>query len=159
MRPLDHWQSNPARSEDAPKLTVRKERDLSVQVPKTGDESIGPVGNSPGCFTPGATVSENIPIGPDLADVHGAPTFVITVVPFSEVRLDFGAPTQGNQCTGPLSPSARATEHMGEFGVAQSLPKLSCFLFAMFGQRNVGASRMLVGHRPGGFTVPNKIEV
>jgi hypothetical protein len=159
MRAFDHWQSNPSRGEDASKLTVRKKGDFSVQLSKVRYESVGAVGNLSGRFTTGATVAEDIPVGSDLANVHRASSFIITVVPFGEVRLDFSALNQSSQCTSPLCPPTRAAEHMDEFGAAQSFSKVSRFLFPMFSQRDICTTGMLVGQRPLSLTVPNKIEV
>jgi hypothetical protein len=126
-------------------LAVREERDLSVQLSKICYEPVGAVGNLSGRFTSGATIAEDIPVGSDLANVHRAPSFVITVVPFGEVWFDFRILTQSNQCASPLCPTTRTAEHMGESGATQSLSKLSRFLFAMFGQRNLCATGVLVG--------------
>jgi hypothetical protein len=145
MRSVNDRQSNPSRSEDAPKLAMREERDLSVQLSKMGYEPVGAVGNLSGSFTPGTTVAEDIPVRSALANVRRARAFVITIVPFGEVWLDFHILTQSNQSTSPLCPTTRATERIGESGTTQSPSKLSRFLFAMFGQRNVCATGMLVG--------------
>ena len=118
MGTFAHWQSNPSRGQDAPKVAVREERDFSVQLPKMGYESVGAVGNLSGRFTPGATVAENIPIRSALANVHGASSLVISIVPFGEIRFDFRIIIQSNQGTSPLCPSTRAAEHMDEFGAA-----------------------------------------
>jgi hypothetical protein len=48
---------------------------------------------------------------------------------------------------------------MGKFGSAQSPSKLPRLLFAIFSQRNIGTTGVLVGERPGGFTVPDEIKV
>lgn len=144
MRPIDYWQSNPSRSEDAPKLAVREERDFSVQLSKMRYEPVGTVGDLSRRFTSGATVAEDIPVGTALANVRRALTFVFAIVPFGQIRFDFSPLTQSNQCTSPLCPPSRAAEHVDEFGATQSLSKLSRFLFPMFGQRNVCATGMLM---------------
>jgi hypothetical protein len=96
MRSVAYWQSNPSRSEDASKLAVRKESDFSVQIPKTGYEPVGTVGYLSRHFTSRTTVAEDIPIRTFLANVRRAPSFIIPVIPFSEVQLDFSALTQAN---------------------------------------------------------------
>jgi len=133
MRAFHYRESNPSRGDDAPKLTVRKEGDFSIKLSKVRYEPVGTIGDLSRRFTPRATIAEDIPVGAALADVHRAPTFVITIVPFGEVRLDFRILTQSNQSTSPLCPTTRAAEHMDEFCATQSLSKLSGLLFAMFG--------------------------
>ena len=145
MRSFHYRQSNPSRGEDAAKLPVREKRNLSVQLSKICYEPVGTVGDLSRRFTPRATIAEDIPVGVVLADVHCAPTFVITIVPFGEVWFDFSALTQSNQSASHLCPLTWAAEHMDEFCAAQSFSKLARFLFAMFGQRNVCATGVLVG--------------
>ena len=145
MRSIDYWQSNPPRSQNAAKLAVREERDLSVQLSKICYEPVCTVGNLSGHFTSGTPVTEDIPVRSTLANVRRAPSFVITIVPLGEVRLDFRILTQSNQSTSPLCPTTRAAKHMGESSATQSLSKLSRFVFAMFSQGNVCATGMLVG--------------
>ncbi len=159
MRAFPYRQSNPSRGEDAAKLAVRKKSDLSVQLSKICDEPVGTAGDLSRRFTSRATIAEDTPVGVLLADVDGAPTFVIAIVPFGEVGFDFNALTQANQRTRPLGPPTWTAEHMNEFGAAQSLSKLSRLLFAVFRQRDIGAARVLMGERPGGLPVPNEIEV
>jgi hypothetical protein len=98
-----------------------------------------------GHFTPGTTVAEDIPVRSALANVRRTPSFVIAIVPFGEVWFDFSALTQSNQSASHLCPLTWAAEHMDEFCAAQSFSKLARFLFAMFGQRNVCATGMLMG--------------
>jgi len=159
MRALNYGQADPSRSEDASKLTVREQRDISVQLPQMGYEPICAAGNLSRRLAPGATITEDIPVGPAPANVRGASSFVIAIVPFGEVHFDFRVLIQSNQGTCPPGPPARAAEHMPKFGAAQSFSQLLCFPFTVLGQRNIRAARMLVGQRPGGFTVPNKIKV
>jgi hypothetical protein len=124
---------------------VRKEGDFSIQLSKVRYEPVGTIGDLSRRFTPRATIAEDVPVGAALADVLRAPTFVITIVPFGEVWFDFSALTQSNQSASHLCPLTWAAEHMDEFCAAQSFSKLARFLFAMFGQRNVCATGMLMG--------------
>jgi len=91
MRAVANRQSNPSRGEDAPKLPVREQGDLSVQLPKLLNKPVGSVGNLPGRLTPGATVEENIPIGTVFANVRGASSLVRTIIPFGQVWFAFCA--------------------------------------------------------------------
>jgi hypothetical protein len=145
MRAFHYRESNPSRGDDAPKLTVRKEGDFSIKLSKVRYEPVGTIGDLSRRFTPRATIAEDVPVGAALADVLRAPTFVITIVPFGEVWFDFSALTQSNQSASHLCPLTWAAEHMDEFCAAQSFSKLARFLFAMFGQRNVCATGVLVG--------------
>jgi hypothetical protein len=60
---------------------MREERDLSIQLAKPNDESVGAVRNLTGRFTPRATIAEDIPIRSLFANVRGATSFVVTIVP------------------------------------------------------------------------------
>ena len=109
-----------------------------------GYEPVGAVGNLSGRFPAGAPITEDIPVGMILTNVHRARSFVIAVIPFREVRFDCYTPVQSSQRASPPCPPTRAAEHLREGGAPQSFSELSRFLFAMFGQRNICATGMLM---------------
>jgi hypothetical protein len=91
MGAVANRQSNPSRGEDAPKLPVREQGDLSVQLTKVRNKPVGSVGNLPGRLTPGAAVEKDIPIGTFFVNVRGASSLVSTIIPFGEVWFAFSA--------------------------------------------------------------------
>jgi hypothetical protein len=136
-----------------------KECNLSIQPPKPSDKAVGTVGNLGGRFTPRATIPKDIPIGPLLADVWSATSFVIAIIPFSQIRFNFKSSIRRNQSACPLRSLTRATEDADESDVLQPFSKLKGFLLAMFGQRNICSTSVLVAQRPGGFAVTNEVKI
>jgi len=145
MRALDYWQSDPSCRKNAAKLAMREKCNLSVQHPKPSDQSVGAIGNLAGCFTPGATITKDIPIRPVFADVGRAASFVIAIIPLCQIRFDFNTLSRCNQSARSLGSLTRATEDVGELGAPQSFPELPGLLFAMLGQRNICSASVLVG--------------
>ncbi len=155
---IEDGQANPARAEDAPELAMGEERDSPVELTRPGEKSIGAVGGLLGHFSRRATVPENVPAGAPLANILRAPSFVIAIIPFGELRFDFRFLVESNQRTGFSGALAGAAQHPGERNATQTLSQLLGLGFAVCGQRNVGASGVLMGERPGRFTVPDKIK-
>lgn len=100
MPRFSHGQSDLARSQDAAKLAMRKERNISGQRTQTREESIGAVGSLYGHFSVGATIPIYIPIRTLVEDIQGAPTFVIAIIPFGQVGFIVRGFIQPDQRTG-----------------------------------------------------------
>ncbi len=109
---LDDGEADPAASQHATEVAVRKERDAALQRAQMGDEAVGTGGDLPGGFAVGAAVAKEVPAGPGGADVHGALAFVVAVVPLGEVGLDLCVLTQAAELTGAAGALQRAGEHM-----------------------------------------------
>jgi hypothetical protein len=112
-----------------------------------------------GHFTAGTTVAKDIPIRSLFANVRRASSFIVAIVPLGQIRIDFNVRIRRNQGACPLGSKTRATEDADEFGATQALIELTRLFFAMFGQRNIGSTSVLVGDRPDGFAVTNEVKM
>ena len=157
MSRFAYGQVNPTRGQDASEMAMREERDVSVQLPKTGNESVRAVGNLRWCFTIWTAVAEEVPVRSRLANVRGALSFVVAVVPLHQVRFEFNCLTQAGQLTRSPRALSGAGQHAGERNLPQTPAKFLRRIFSARGQRNVGAAGVLAGERPFGFTVSNKV--
>jgi hypothetical protein len=83
-------QPDPSRAQDAPKLAMRKESDISRQRSEPDDEPVGPAADLSGCFATRAAIPEKIPIRSFPGNILRAPALVIAIIPLGQVGLDFG---------------------------------------------------------------------
>ncbi len=148
-----------ARPQDAPELAVREERDISVQCAEMCDEPISTVGNLCGHFTARTAVPEHIPVRSPFVNVYGAPSFIIAVVTFRQVRFNLGPRPQPGQLTRSSRALPRAGQHTCELDLPEAWSKFARLLLAARGQRNVRAARVLAGERPLGFAVSNEVKL
>jgi hypothetical protein len=114
MLPFDRRQSDPSCGQDAPELTVREERDVSVQRAKMCDDPISAVGNLCRHFTARTAVPEHNPVRSPFANVHGALSFVIAVVPFRQVRQGAQPDCSGLDDTGLPVPPKRGSPRLAK---------------------------------------------
>ena len=94
--PSADLQSDPSGGQDRPELAARKERDNAFQRVKTGDEAIGAGGNLRGRFTMWAAIPKYIPVRPSLANIRGALSFVVAIVPLGQVRFNLACGPQSS---------------------------------------------------------------
>ena len=139
-------------------MTVRKEGDISVQRPESGQETVGAFGNLPGSFPARTPIAKEIPVRAPFANIHGTQSFVVAVIPLREVRVDLGDSAESGQLTSPPRSLSRAGQHLSKLDVPEARSKLLRPLLAALGQWNVCATGMLAGERPLGFAVSNKIK-
>jgi hypothetical protein len=158
MLPFGHRQSDPSHGQDAPELAVREERDVSVYGAKMCDEPIGTVGNLRGHFTMRTAVPKDIPAQSLLANVDGALSFVIAIVPLCQVRLDLGRRPQPGQFTRASRALPRAGQHTGKLDVPKAFSKRARLVLAARGQWNVRAAGVLAGKRPLGSAVSDEVK-
>ncbi len=158
MLAFEHRQSDPSRGQDAPELAVREKRDVSVQCVKMCDEPISTIGNLCGHFTARTSVPKHIPVRSHFANVHGALSFVIAVVPFRQVRFNLGRRPQPGELTRSSRALPRAGQHTSKLDPPEAWSKFACLVFAMRSQWNVRATGVLAGERPLGFAVSNEVK-
>ena len=83
-------QPNPTGSENAPKVTMGKERDISVQRAEPGDEAIRARGNLIRCFPARRAVAENSPAGAQQKNLLVGASFILAIIPLRELWLNLG---------------------------------------------------------------------
>jgi hypothetical protein len=80
--------------------------DIAFDGPQAGDHTIGASANGLDRLTAGTAVAEEIPAGPLLADIGGAPTLILAIIPFLEVWVDLSLGAKSRQLTCPAGPCA-----------------------------------------------------
>src|SRR5215468_4070464 len=84
---------------------------------------VGPGANLIRRFSSGATVTEQLPTGTLRKDLGRATAFILAVVPFVQVTIDFRHGSEASQLAGPSSALQRTGEHLGESQSFQPLSK------------------------------------
>src|SRR5580700_1235659 len=146
----------PARGEYAEDVPVRKQSDVAPGCNRPRDHAAGPdrylldrlaIRNSVGKQEPVRTVAPNL---------GGRTAFVIAVIPFEKVGLDFCLRAEARYFAGAPRAFKGAHQHQTE--------TLTCELFADPGglhfagrrERKIGATRVCPRETPGGLSVPNE---
>jgi hypothetical protein len=150
--------ADPAGGERAPNLAVRKQRDVSFQRAQPRDQPIGAVGHLLGRLAAGAAVGKNVPAGSRRANAATGKSFVVAVVPFLKIGVDFRCLRQSSQFAGAPSALPWTDEYPGEGDWLKPRPQRARFLLAARGQRQVGEAGMLPCERPRGLAVTDEIE-
>ena len=83
--------------------------------------------------------------------------FVLAVVPFDQVGIDFGSIAKARQLTSTPRALQRAGENLGETQSFQPFTKPSCVALAAIGQRQIGESGVLARETPCGLAVPREV--
>src|SRR5687767_9831465 len=120
-------------------MSVREERDVSVQASKSFNQAIRTGGYIRGGFAAGAAVQEQVPPRVLFANVGRAPAFVIAIIPFRQIRFDLGNRFPPEQLARAACAQARTGENMAERNVAEQEPEFSRCLFAILRQRQIGS--------------------
>ncbi len=79
---LGDLQSDPACRQDGAELTVREERNGSLDGEDSGDEPIGSLGHLRRCLAARTAVATYAPIGTFDADLGASAAFIGAVIPF-----------------------------------------------------------------------------
>jgi hypothetical protein len=114
MLRLPHGKSDPPGGKDPEKVPVGKKRNISIHRAKTRDEVVGAGGNLSRHFTVRRAVPEEIPARMRFENVSRHAAFAVAVIPFGQVRIDYGRLAQPSQFARLLSALQRADQHMAE---------------------------------------------
>src|SRR5262249_7732207 len=87
--------------QDAQKVSAREEQKVALNRADSLQEAVGSGAHLPRGFTPGATVAKKPPVGPLRMNLNAAAAFVLTIVPFEQVRFDLGQSSKTSQFAGP----------------------------------------------------------
>src|SRR5713226_3673150 len=116
------FEPEPARGEHSEKVSARKEQDVPFDRPHPAYHPVGPCSDLIRRLPSRAAVAEQLPVRTLGANVSAGAAFIRAVVPFEEIRLDFGHGAEASQLAGSNRPLQGAREHRGE---RQSLEPLS----------------------------------
>jgi hypothetical protein len=108
-------------------------------------------------FAAGAAVSEQSPVWTFSQDLGRAQPLIFTVVPFHKIGIGFRNGREPRQFAGSRRTLQGAGKYLCELQALQSFPKAPRMEFTIRGQGQVGETRVLARHRPGGVTVPRQV--
>src|SRR5437879_3016867 len=91
-------------------------------------------------------------------NLHRSETFVLAVVPFDQITINFGSGPEAGQFTGTSCALQWACEDLREGQSGQAFAKPAGIAFATLGQGHIGKPRMLAAEAPGSFAVPRQIK-
>src|ERR1700730_16671532 len=85
-------------------------------------------------FTSWAAVSKQLPIWAPGTDLGRGETLILAVVPFEQIRIDFGHSPEAGQLTRPGRALQGTRKYLSKIHSAQSLPEGTGILFAALRQ-------------------------
>jgi hypothetical protein len=97
--------------------------------------SVGPRANLGWRFPSGAAITKQLPIRALLMDISRQATFILAIVPFEQVPVDFSHSSEAGQLAGPGGTPQRAGKHPGESQSPQPFRKPARIALATFRER------------------------
>ena len=91
-------------------------------------------------------------------NLHRSETFVLAVVPFDQIAINFGRGSETSKFAGASGALQGTGEDLCERQSGQPFAQPPGIAFATLGQRHIGKPRMLARETPGGFAVPREIK-
>src|SRR4029077_5827672 len=91
-------------------------------------------------------------------DFAGRATLVVAVVPFEQVGINFGGVAEPSEGAGASRTLKGTGENPIKLESLKALVEPSGLAFALFRERNIGASRMLAACAPFGFAMADEID-
>src|SRR5262249_335634 len=124
-------------------MSAGKDQNVAFDGAHAMDNTISTGANLFRRFSVRAAVSEQIPVGSLCMNLYGADTFVITVIPFDQIGIDFGDAPEACPFTGSRSSLQRAGQYFREDQSSQPFSKTRGVALAALGQRQVGKTGVL----------------
>jgi hypothetical protein len=84
-------------------MPTRKNQHIALDCAHPTHNTIGPRPNMIRQFPTGTAIAEQLPVGTLLMDLDRSMTFVIPVVPFDQIAIDFGCGSEACQFAGTRS--------------------------------------------------------
>ena len=157
MLPFDHRQTNPACGKGAAELAVGEERDVPPLIDKTCYDSIRTIGDLRGHFAAGTAVAKQIPPRSLLPDFRSLLSLVSTIVPFGQIRLNFGQDRQPRQLACSSGAFPWACQHTRKRKFPQPNSELARLILALRGQWKVRVTCVSARERPFRLAMPDKV--
>src|SRR5919106_519317 len=130
---------------------------MAVDGPQSGDHSVGTGTDRRHRLAAGTAVAEEIPAGPLLADVGGAPALVVAVIPLLQLWGDLAGVAEARQLARPAGPRQRAHQDLGECYAIEPLTQAQGVLLTARRERDVRPARVPTGDRPCRLTMPRQV--
>src|SRR5439155_8227083 len=107
-------QAQPACGEDAQQVAVTEEEDVPVDGPQSGDHTVSTGAHHLDRLAARTAIAEEIPARTLLANVSGAPTLVLAVIPLLQICIDLGLAAEARQFACPPGPRQWTRQDPGE---------------------------------------------
>src|SRR5205823_14926360 len=91
-------------------------------------------------------------------NLRGSKSFIIAVVPFDQITIDFGGSREAGQFTSASGALQWTSEDLRESQSGQPRSKVPCVALALFGQRQVSKTCVLAAKAPGGLAVSRQVK-
>src|SRR5690349_20664001 len=91
-------------------------------------------------------------------NLRGSNTFIIAIVPFDQIGIDFRYRAEACEFTGSNGALQWTREDLGKNGSGQSLPESEGIAFTALCKRQIGSSRMLTRNGPCSLPVSRQID-
>src|SRR5207247_939272 len=115
----------PSRREHPEKMCARKQKHVALHRTRSSDHAIGAGRHVGRRFASGTSVEEQLPIGTLSMDLGTRASFVLAIVPFDEIRVDFGVCSKTGETGAADCPLQRAGENTSERHCLESLTKVA----------------------------------
>ena len=122
--------------------------------PDTLDDAIRSRADLIESFSAGEAIAKQFPIRTLRLDFRGGESFVIAIIPFDEVGVDFGCLTEAGKLARAPRPKQRTGKHFAELLIFEPLAELAGIALTAWGERQVRQPCVLAAQCPGGFAVP-----
>jgi hypothetical protein len=139
-------------------VTVRKQRDISIDGSNSRDNPIGSNTDLQRRFAAWTAIAKHGPVGSRLPNFVGREAFIFAVVPLHKISIDAGERTESCKLAGVARPLERTTENHDKFFFGKNRLQLARELSAVLGERNIRDSGVPSIQAPIGFTVAQQID-
>src|SRR5689334_10317893 len=100
-------------------MAARKEQHVASDGAYALDDDVGTHADLGRCFAAGTAVHEQVPVGSLGTNLGGTESFVLSVVPLEQVRVEFGNGLEAGQFASSCRTLQGAREYLGEREVPQ----------------------------------------
>ena len=95
-------------------MTMAKNEDVGLDRPQPSNHTVSTGADGLDRFAAGASILEQVPVGPFMADVYGSPPLICTVIPLLKIGIELHSIPETRQLAGAASPHEGAAENFGE---------------------------------------------
>src|SRR5947199_940853 len=92
-------------------------------------------------------------------NLRGSKSFIIAVVPFDQIAIDFGGGREASQFTSASGALQWTSENLREGQSRQTFPKPPCVPFASLSQWQISQTRMLAGQAPSSLAMAREVKL
>jgi hypothetical protein len=138
-------------------MPARKKQHVSRNRAHSGDNSVCAFTDLLGHFPSGRAVPKQVPIRALGADFDTSEAFILAIIPFDEIGIDFSNGPKPGQLACPARASQRTREHLHENQSLEASAEPPGGLLALDREWEVGESSVLASQGPSSFAVPSQI--